>query len=83
MGSQPTCLASEQSSDRVPGTVGQKRGELDTCPQREGEITVGEEGMEVGLCAHSRVSGGRGIGTPSTVREERGERREPWAGSLI
>lgn len=26
MGSQPTCLASEQSSDRVLGTEGQKRG---------------------------------------------------------
>ena len=91
MGSQPTCLASEHSSDRVPGTVGQKRGELDTCPQREGETTVGEEGMEVGLSvptagsAVAEVSGrpplygrseGRG-GSPGRVPRSNVQKRDP------
>lgn len=95
-GNQPTCLASEQSSDRVLGTVGQKRGELDTCPQREGGTAVGEEGMEVGLSVPTagsavvevsgcpplnRRSEGRGEG-PGGVPRPNVQKRDPWVSAL-
>lgn len=96
MGSQPICLASEQSSDRVLGTVGQKWGGLDTCPQREGETAVGEAGMEVGLSVPTagsavvevsgrpplnRRSEGSG-GGPGWVPRPHVQERDPWVSAL-